>query len=875
MLQLKDYQQKALDALRDYFVACSKSGDARAAFEAETVRWFRGESIPYNNIAELPGLPYVCLRLPTGGGKTLLGCHSVSVAERELLHTENAIVLWLAPSITIMEQTLRALNDRRHPYRQAVEATVGTVNVVNVDDALSLTPAVLNAGTTIILSTMQSSRVSETMNRRFYRESGVLKESFEGLPSDALQGLECYPDSDLPIPSLANLLYLHRPVVIVDEAHNARTELSFTMLARFNPACIIEFTATPDREKRPSNVLYSVSAAALKTEEMIKMPIRLEAGRDWKELLSDALACRKMLHDLADQEHRETKEYIRPIMLIQAQPHKKGQETISVETILETLQQDHKIPREEIAVATGTQRELDGIDDLSSPECRIKYIITMQALREGWDCPFAYVLCSVTDMHSATYVEQILGRVMRLPKAKWKKRPELNMAYAFATTEWNSAVKSLEDGLVSNGFERQEAKDLIVRGGPSTGARPFRPVAFMGTVTVDMPEAPLPVGLPATVKPKVVFNTEKKKLTYKGGPMSEADRDALQSCFRTKEGKECVEIAYRTSHGLPATGSGTPAQRGVKFVVPVLAIKQGNFIEQLEETHFLERPWDLSKEDALLTEAEFSSERPKVATGEVVVTDDGKIRSTHIANLQQHMLHFAQDRHWSVADLVLWLDTNILHRDISPQETGIFLTKMVERLMTERGIPLEQLVHDKYRLRNAAAEKIDKYRKANRHVAYQALLDDGSTGLVVSEEVCFEYDARQYPYRTLYKGRYEFKKHFYGPPGDLAASGEEFECAQFIDQLDEVECWVRNVPDSRFSFWIQTSKWRFYPDFVCQLKDGRHLIVEYKGGHLVEHDAEKKDLGELWENRSGGRCLFVMPTGRDYAAIERKAKTIA
>ena len=95
-----------------------------------------------------------------------------------------------------------------------------------------------------------------------------------------------------------------------------------------------------------------------------------------------------------------------------------------------------------------------------------------------------------------------------------------------------------------------------------------------------------------------------------------------------------------------------------------------------------------------------------------------------------------------------------------------------------------------------------------------------------------------------------------------------------MTELDEIESWVRNIPDSRFSFWIQTSKGRFYPDFVCKLEDGRRLIVEYKGAHLVEHDAEKKDLGELWENRSEGKCLFVMPTGRDYAAIERKVKAI-
>ncbi len=57
------------------------------------------------------------------------------------------------------------------------------------------------------------------------------------------------------------MLRLRRPLVIVDEAHNARTELSFETLSRFDPSFILEFSATPDTERQPSDILYSVSAA--------------------------------------------------------------------------------------------------------------------------------------------------------------------------------------------------------------------------------------------------------------------------------------------------------------------------------------------------------------------------------------------------------------------------------------------------------------------------------------------------------------------------------------------------------------------------------------------------------------------------------------
>src|SRR3972149_802516 len=119
---------------------------------------------------------------------------------------------------------------------------------------------------------------------------------FDNVPASA--DVDRY-ENNKPIPSLGNLLRLHRPIVIVDEAQNTRSEISFQTLARFNPACILEFTATPKTEVHPSNVLYSVSARELKAEDMIKMPIRLEVRPQWKELISDAVTTLKGLEAIA------------------------------------------------------------------------------------------------------------------------------------------------------------------------------------------------------------------------------------------------------------------------------------------------------------------------------------------------------------------------------------------------------------------------------------------------------------------------------------------------------------------------------------------------------------------------------------------------
>ena len=179
-----------------------------------------------------------------------------------------------------------------------LEETMSSVSVLSIQEALYVTRPTLATGTTVIVSTMQAFRVDETEGRKVYEQSGALMDHFSGVDSALLDSLEKYEDGK-PVQSLANLLRLHRPIVIVDEAHNARTTLSFETLARFNPSCIIEFTATPDTEDNPSNVLHSVSAAELKADSMIKLPIRLETRPNWKELLGDAIILRKHLEEVA------------------------------------------------------------------------------------------------------------------------------------------------------------------------------------------------------------------------------------------------------------------------------------------------------------------------------------------------------------------------------------------------------------------------------------------------------------------------------------------------------------------------------------------------------------------------------------------------
>lgn len=870
---LKEYQQKTLDVLRAYCRLAVQLNDPDTAYYQLT-RQIYGTGIPYHNVAELPGLPYVCLRIPTGGGKTLVACHAIPILKQELVRGDHPLVLWLVPSNTIRDQTLAALRDRRHSYRQALEAQAGPVTVLDVTQALYVQRPTLDGNTTVIVSTIQAFRVEDTDGRRVYETNGALMTHFDGYPPAALEQLEKREDGSI-LYSLANTIKLRRPLVIVDEAHNARTELSFATLARFDPAAIVELTATPDTEKNPSNVLYTVSAAELQAEDMIKMPIMLDTLPDWRALLSNAIAQRDHLEQAAAMEQRATGEYIRPVMLLQAQPSYKDRETINVDALEKTLIDEFKIPAAQIARATGAERGLEGVDIFDS-NCPIRYVITIQALREGWDCSFAYVLCSVAEMGSSTAVEQMLGRIMRLPRARRKQQEDLNQAYAFAASAtFAAAANALVDGLVQNGFNPIEAQDLIRGREPPAEQIDFGPLfavpaAPEDTVTIPTAEKPDLETLPPDVAAKVSVDEPSGALVFQGR-MTEMEREALKARCTSPATRQAIDRAYEESQKFDTR---TPAEKGVPFSLPRLGYRQGDLLEELDQTHFLEHPLGLARRETLLGEAEFSSTLQRGQQARIFLSGtQHRIEVEFLQNLHQQMALLATDKGWTIAELVYWLDRAIPHPDITPSESGVFLNKLVHDLIARRGLTLDQLVHDKYRLAAAARQKIDAHRLAARNEALQAFLLPDSP-LVVTPELCFTFDPQRYPYNQPYRGSYRWKKHYYPRVGDLKLAGEEFECARYLDTLDEVRFWVRNPDRSSKAFSLQTATDRFYPDFVCLLQDERYLVVEYKGEVYRTNDdsKEKNSLGELWEKRSGGRCLFLMVSERNYGAIREKIR---
>jgi type III restriction enzyme len=470
--------------------------------------------------------------------------------------------------------------------------------------------------------------------------------------------------------------------------------------------------------------------------------------------------------------------------------------------------------------------------------------------------------------------EKILGRVLRLPYCKQKADEDLNKAFAFvASPNFAEAAQNLVDALVENGFNRQEAEDFIKPIEVKEPLLPFQPAHYEPSPkTITLSEVPDPEKLPLVLRDKIAINPEAKTITLKKALYPEEVK-AIEDFLSKDEarGKWSYEANRHREEVKEIFKS--PSERGFVIQIPVLCVKRDEQLELFEEDHLLEKGWDLKGFDPKLTDQEFNILSAEVGQfGEIDVGAEGRVRSKFIPELNRELKLIEVVQNWADSRLVNWLDQNLLFIELSPQDKGIFLTSMVGDLLDHRGMGLSQVVRKKFELRKIAEEKIKAYRKEARTRAYQELLFGEDKGkIVVSPERCFTFPPNQYPARDLCKASESFRKHYYLKVGELEDQGEEFLCAQTLDQMDAVEFWVRNLErQEKFSFWLQTSTDKFYPDFVCKLKDGRYLVVEYKGADRWSNDdsKEKRRLGELWALKSDGRCLFVMPKGKDWGAIQ-------
>ncbi len=884
---LKSYQQSTLASVEHYFRECQRMGNADYAFQ-ETTKELWGRKSDFTPLQGFPEeMPYFCLRVPTGGGKTLLAAKSVALVNSQLLMTEHSVILWLVPSKAIRDQTLAGLRGLDHPYHAALREA-GPITVMDLDEAKSLTRSTLETSTVVIVATRQAFQVGNEEIRKVYESSGALMPLFDDLSAEQ-QGVILRDKDGKTIPfSLANALRLRRPFIIVDEAHNSRTELAFDTLAKFRPSGIMELTATPDMEKNPSNVLHSVSAVELKREEMIKLPIQLETESNDQRCLALALDQREQLAALATKEFREGAPYLRPLVLIQSEPRSGTKDTRDADWVKRELMTNHEIPEDEIVIATGSERGLDALEGvydggIFSEKCPVKYVITQKALAEGWDCAFAYVLVSLAGVKSATVVEQLLGRILRQPQATRRKSEPLNRSYAYVVSkDFGETAETLRDCLVqSAGFNRQEASEFVSAKKQEQAKLDFKRGA--GRITIKPVEVTLSEELDMSMvssetKKKLHWNKKNRVLTITA-PMSAAEAEEVQAAAVMDINREAIEQAGEASRTKAVEIFHTPSELGKAFLVPQMEVLIDGELRLFDEPEAIDYPWELPLYQSSVTDVQLRALQlsSKISAGGLIDVDaeQGRLKTRFTKELSRDLGLAYRPENWDEAKIAAWFSKQIRDTSITHASKRAFVAAWLTSLLNKEGMDLARVNRQKFMLRNMIEDQVNELRASAIRTACEAFLfGDGKEDRVrVGSEYQFEFHPDAYaPDRDDHNeyGDYEFQKHFYPRMGDFDSS-EEYQCACWLDRQKEIQFWVRNlVRKNGASFFLQTANGRFYPDFVCQLEDGRILVVEYKGANLWDAAKQNRLVGQLWEELSEGKCAFVMVKDKQWDWIKEK-----
>ncbi len=497
-MELKSYQQEALEALDHYLEALETSRKKGRNNPKKAWKLLRNvdilPSIPNkkgkNDIpkhtrrksASGKQIPHVCMKIPTGGGKTLLGVEAL-----RHMKIRTGLVLWIVPTTAIYRQIWDAFRDKDHPYRQVLtHASGGHIKLLQRQDNFTLQDVQQNLCVMVFsLHAANRRKEKDEFLKIFRNNSGnasffpveddikahqdLLKEfpDLDTFKVDQLeQSNEAIGTEKVQVTrSLSNVIKMLCPIVILDEAHkaygskNAATEHQqcAETVNRFNPSFVLELTATP--KINISNILVNTSGVALKSEEMIKLPIQLRNFPDtndgWKYTLAKTKEQRDKLEKMAEQYRKEDKRYIRPIALIRVERTGKDQQDgikVHAEDVRTELINVLKVPEEEVKVKSSNQDELAGIN-LMSDECPVRYVITKDALKEGWDCPFAYILALLDNTTAQTAMTQMVGRVMRQPYAHATNYPELNNCYIYCyNQDVKASVEKVKQGLEAVGL---------------------------------------------------------------------------------------------------------------------------------------------------------------------------------------------------------------------------------------------------------------------------------------------------------------------------------------------------------------------------------------------------------------------------------------
>ena len=293
---LKEYQKRAVATVGDFVEGLARWRREDEAARKQNPDWgvdwvgraWRDTGIgrPYRARRTGVGdpLPAFCLKIPTGGGKTLLATRVIDLVNGRFLHRRRGLVLWIVPTTQIYNQTLGALKDRDHPYRQQLDLSSGQRTRV-FEKTTAFGPRDVKENLCILLLMLPSANRKTKDRLRMYRDAGGFDRFFpsEDRPAEHAELLRETPNLDTfegaggvwgrqVKTSLGNTLRLLRPLIILDEGHKAYSVNAKKTLEGFNPSMIVELSATP---AAGANVLVDIRGQELNAEEMIKLDLHI------------------------------------------------------------------------------------------------------------------------------------------------------------------------------------------------------------------------------------------------------------------------------------------------------------------------------------------------------------------------------------------------------------------------------------------------------------------------------------------------------------------------------------------------------------------------------------------------------------------------
>lgn len=850
---LKQYQKDIIEDLTRYLEILQKTNNIQETFNEfwrlhprSPLTPFPGEIVePYKN--NIPGVPHVCLKVPTAGGKTFIAANALRPIFSIFPQDHAKTVVWLVPSNSILEQTIRNFSNPEHPYREQLNGDFAH-RVEVYDKTALLQGAGFNASSvkenlSLCILSFDSLRSRNKDNRNAYKENGNLLSFAESNDEEV---------------SLMKVFQQLNPVIVVDESHNAESELSVDMLKQLNPSFILDLTATP---RKNSNIISFTSAFELKKESMVKLPVIVYNHQSKDEVVNSALELRKRLENAAFEAQNQGGAPIRPIILFQAEP--KTKEDNATFDKIKAMLLEKGIKENEIKIKTADRNELTGVD-LMSPDCDVRYIITVNALKEGWDCPYAYILASLADKNSAVDVEQILGRVLRLPYTRKNPNPMLNMSYVLtASNKFLDTVQNVVEGLNRAGFSSKDyriAENLVVENdspavkpATSESSENVGPVATQSTVDLLSPVSPeVPAANVSAVQASTTWNPS-------------AASPAVQNIERlARQENETMEkqIQESKASGIPPTPADLEKQvktahikecfieSASKLCLPQFYMNlEGveNDLFGLNELPF-EKDMLLKKFPLRTCDTSVSFENVDAEIYKVDLDEKSKDYTPSFSKIgKEAQLNIAkwivsindvESKRKRCAEMLVGLVGKMY--PIPDQEIRIYIERVLESF---NDADCNQMLNNSIPYSNKIREAIQRH--ANAYVEKAFISEVNSDKIVLKPMYTF---VPQKAYSS--KGK-SIAKNLYEP--EEIFNDFEAEVINDIANLDNVEFWTRNKERSDFCI---NGFINHYPDFIIKTKKGKIVLLETKGDHLDA--ASKIKLGNLWQNKAGNDYRYCL-----------------